>query len=175
MKIHFYKYQATGNDFVLVDNRTLKHQFSPSQIATICDRRFGIGADGLILIENDPSADFKIIYYNGDATQSLCGNGCRSAIDLASRLGLVRNGQTHFAAYDGEHEGTLLPNDLIKLRMSDVKEIQVTPQMIEAGILALVHAGFGEAGEDISLRREAVQAIYLAMRANAPDARCLGG
>ena len=124
MKIHFYKYQATGNDFVLVDNRSVGHRFTGAQIARLCDRRFGVGSDGLILLENDPELDFKIVYYNGDGTQSLCGNGCRSAIDLASQLGLIKNGQTRFAAYDGPHEATLLTEELIKLRMNDVKGIR---------------------------------------------------
>ena len=78
MRINFTKFQATGNDFVLIDNRTDTRAFDVDQIKKICDRKFGIGADGLILIEHDSEADFKMIYYNSDGTQSLCGNGCRS-------------------------------------------------------------------------------------------------
>jgi diaminopimelate epimerase len=124
MKIHFYKYQATGNDFVLVDNRKQHVALSAGQIGTICDRRFGVGADGVILLENDPSLDFKIVYYNGDGTQSLCGNGCRSAVDLASKLGLVKDDQTRFAAHDGPHSAALEKGDVIKLKMNDVSEIR---------------------------------------------------
>ena len=121
-KIHFYKYQATGNDFVLLDNREGKYAFNNEQIRKICDRRFGIGADGLILLERDSSVDFKMIYYNSDGSQSLCGNGCRSAIDFASQLGIV-NGYAKFSAYDGMHEGTQLSNGLIRIRMNDVQKV----------------------------------------------------
>jgi len=123
MRIHFYKYQATGNDFVLVDNRTAHLHLTTPQIARICDRRFGIGADGIVLLEKDAHLDFAIVYYNGDGTQSLCGNGCRSAIDLAGRLGLV-SGTTRFSAYDGEHEGEVLPDGQIRLRMNDVPDVR---------------------------------------------------
>jgi diaminopimelate epimerase len=123
MKLHFYKYQATGNDFVLVDNRDQKYSFTTSQIGKICDRRFGIGADGLILLEKDQQLDFKIVYFNGDGTQSLCGNGCRSAIDLASHLGWI-NGGAKFSAYDGPHEARLISNGLIRLRMNDVADVK---------------------------------------------------
>jgi len=123
MKFHFHKYQATGNDFVLMDNREKKHFFTTDQIGRICDRRFGIGADGLILLEKDSQLDFRIVYYNGDGTQSLCGNGCRSAVDFASHLGMV-NGATKFSAYDGFHEAWLLNDGLIRLRMNDVTEIR---------------------------------------------------
>ena len=118
--LHFYKYQATGNDFVLIDNREQKRQFTMEEIGKICDRKFGIGADGLILLEKDAAADFKMIYYNGDGSQSLCGNGCRTAIDLASKLGMV-NGKARFSAYDGMHEATLLGNGTIRVKMNDVQ------------------------------------------------------
>jgi diaminopimelate epimerase len=126
MKIHFYKYQATGNDFVLIDNRSKIYSFTKDQIGKICDRRFGVGSDGLILLENDDVLDFKIIYFNVDGTQSLCGNGCRSGIDLASNLGVIKNDETRFSAYDGPHEAAILTKGLIKLRMNDVGEIRET-------------------------------------------------
>ena len=119
--LHFYKYQATGNDFILIDNREGKLSFAVDQIEKICDRKFGVGADGLILIEKDTASDFKMVYYNSDGTQSLCGNGCRSAIDLASRLGMV-NGKAKFSAYDGMHDALILGNGLIRVRMHDVTE-----------------------------------------------------
>lgn len=122
-KIHFYKYQATGNDFVLVDNREGKLSFSTSQISTLCDRRFGIGADGLILLEKDTQLDFKMIYYNSDGSQSFCGNGCRAIIHLAHRLGVIGNSAT-FSAHDGRHTAQILPNGLIRFSLSDVKEIE---------------------------------------------------
>ncbi|MFZ6011852.1 MAG: diaminopimelate epimerase [Bacteroidota bacterium] len=121
MKIHFYKYQATGNDFVLVDNRSGKYAFSKAQIEKICDRKFGVGADGLMLIEPHPEMDFNLQYYNSDGSQSLCGNGSRAAVHMASSLGLV-NGKARFNAYDGGHDAELLPSGVIRLKMNDAKE-----------------------------------------------------
>lgn len=118
-KIHFHKYQATGNDFVLIDNQSGEYSFTKEQIEKICDRRFGIGADGLILIEKHPSLDFNLVYYNSDGSQSLCGNGTRAAVMMAARLGLLKN-NTEFNAYDGPHQAELLKNDIVRLKMNDV-------------------------------------------------------
>ena len=121
MKIHFYKYQATGNDFILIDNRDGKVVLTTDQIDKICDRRFGVGADGLIQIEQDPKLDFKMVYYNRDGSQSLCGNGTRAAVKMASAMGLV-NGKAKFSAYDGVHHAAMLENGSIRVRMNDVSE-----------------------------------------------------
>ncbi len=121
--IHFYKYQATGNDFVMIDNRSGQHSFSSDQIKKICDRRFGVGADGVILIEKHASVDFNMVYYNSDGSQSLCGNGSRAAVKMASALGMV-NGSTSFNAYDGLHEAKLLPNEIVRLKMGNVNEVK---------------------------------------------------
>lgn len=123
MSIHFHKYQATGNDFVLIDNRKIKKKFSPAEIKMICDRRFGVGADGLILIEETPKADFNMIYYNSDGSQSLCGNGCRSAVDFASSLAIIKKEAT-FQAFDGMHQASILISKNVRLKMNDVRGIQ---------------------------------------------------
>lgn len=124
MEFRFYKYQATGNDFVLIDNRDNKFSFSKEQIQRICDRKFGIGADGLMLIEKHPSLDFNLVYYNSDGSQSLCGNGSRAAVQFASFLGMV-NGKAQFNAYDGAHGAEILPSGIVRLKMNDVKGIEV--------------------------------------------------
>lgn len=124
MKFHFYKYQATGNDFVLIDNRSGNYSFSVDQIKKICDRKFGIGADGIMLIEKHTALDFSLVYYNSDGTQSLCGNGSRAAAQFASFLGIV-NGRAVFQAYDGRHDAELLPTGIVRLRINDTKEISV--------------------------------------------------
>jgi len=123
MKFHFYKYQATGNDFVIVDNRAKTLAFSKEQVEKVCDRRFGVGADGLMLIEPHPEKAFDLVYYNSDGSQSLCGNGSRAAVHFARRLGLVADKAT-FNAYDGTHEAELLQNGLIRLKMNDVTEVR---------------------------------------------------
>jgi diaminopimelate epimerase len=124
LKINFLKYQAAGNDFVLIDNRQLKLTLTPHQCQRICDRRFGVGADGIILVDNSSTADFHITYYNPDGTQSLCGNGCRTGVELAARLGLAKTCST-FSAFDGTHEAELLADGLIKIKMSDLNHIEV--------------------------------------------------
>jgi diaminopimelate epimerase len=121
--IHFYKYQATGNDFVVIDNRESKLVFSNEQIARICHPKFGIGADGLMLIETHPSLNFHLEYFNSDGSKSLCGNGCRAAVQFASRLGLV-NGKAAFTAFDGAHSAEILSSGNIRLKMGDVMEIK---------------------------------------------------
>lgn len=123
MRLHFHKYQATANDFVLVDNRKGDYNFTPQQIEKICDRRLGIGADGLVLIEHDSEAMFKMIYYNPDGSQSLCGNGCRSAVEFANRLGIIKK-NCSFSAFDGVHEASILADGQIRLRMNDVNDIK---------------------------------------------------
>ena len=121
MTIPFHKYQATGNDFVLIDNRSGNYSFSKDQIEKICDRKFGIGADGIILIEKHPTLDFNLIYFNSDGSPSLCGNGSRVAVKMAASLGIIGD-QTKFNAYDGDHEAQILANGEVRLKMNDVKE-----------------------------------------------------
>lgn len=125
MKIKFYKYQATGNDFVILDNRAATIQLSVEQVRQLCDRRFGIGADGLMLLEKDGAFDFNLVYYNSDGSQSLCGNGSRAAVMFASFLGLV-NGNTHFKAYDGTHDAEISGDGMVRLRMNDVTGVKRT-------------------------------------------------
>ena len=118
MKLQFFKYQATGNDFVILDNRENNLVFTTAQIQRVCDRKFGIGADGLMLIEKDSATDFNLQYFNSDGSQSLCGNGSRAAVSFASMLGMI-NGKARFNAYDGVHDAELRSDGIVKLRMGD--------------------------------------------------------
>jgi diaminopimelate epimerase len=123
MDINFFKYQGTGNDFVMIDGRDFSLGSDPiPYIQQLCDRKFGIGADGLIVIKNHASYDFEMCYYNADGSQSMCGNGARCAVAFASFLGIFKE-TTTFLAVDGEHTAKIKENS-VALKMGDVEEIQ---------------------------------------------------
>lgn len=126
MLLSFYKYQGTGNDFILLDNRAGGIQLEKEEVAALCHRRFGIGADGLMLLELIPGYDFKMVYYNSDGQiSSMCGNGGRCIASFANQLGLGSNGRFNFLAVDGPHEA-IVSGDRVELRMQDVKRIEST-------------------------------------------------
>lgn len=138
MQLEFFKYQGTGNDFVMIDNRT---NFFPKDniqlIAHLCDRRFGIGGDGLILLENDLIAsnlamttDFKMVYYNSDGNQSsMCGNGGRCLVAFAKNLQVIQNTAT-FMATDGLHHATIDADGLVSLQMIDVDQVKINADYV---------------------------------------------
>ena len=123
MIIEFYKYQGTGNDFIMIDDRENTFDIKDHElIAALCQRRMGIGADGLILLRNHTKYDFEMIYFNSDGHQSsMCCNGGRCIIAFAQLLEIIKN-ETTFLAIDGKHKG-LFSGDTIALQMLDVSEI----------------------------------------------------
>lgn len=125
MNINFFKYQGTGNDFILADNR--KNEYSSLtnvQIHRLCDRRFGIGADGLMLLNEKPGFDFEMKYYNADGKEgTMCGNGGRCMVKFAYQLGIHRE-MYRFLAADGVHEAEIDPDGIVSLKMKDVKSIK---------------------------------------------------
>ena len=124
MKIPFSKYHGTGNDFILIDNRQLQWKPRKEEIARLCDRHFGIGGDGLMLLSEKSGFDFHMTYYNSDGMEStMCGNGGRCMIIFARSLAIAGS-ETRFMAIDGEHLGKVTQkdsSDIISLKMKDVR------------------------------------------------------
>ncbi len=128
MQISFAKYQGTGNDFILIDNRDLTFPSENfSLIEKLCNRRFGIGCDGLMLLENENAYDFKMRYFNSDGKEgSMCGNGGRCIVAFAQHLGIIKD-TTRFIAVDGEHFAKINFTDnehIVSLQMQNVSAIE---------------------------------------------------
>lgn len=140
MVLAFEKYQGTGNDFILLDNRSgVWSDLSISVIQKLCDRRFGIGADGFIKINQSDAADFEVDYYNSDGSKSFCGNGARCAVAFAHSLGFD-NEQVSFTAIDGLHLAEK-KEGLIFLKMNDVSQIDLIAEdfFVHTGSPHFVH------------------------------------
>ncbi len=124
-QLPFYKYQGAGNDFILIDNRELDFQHNePKKLAQLCDRRFGIGGDGIMFLELADGFDFKMVYYNADGNpSSMCGNGGRCIVAFAKFLGVI-DVETTFVAVDGPHYAKITEEgDWVSLQMIDVAKI----------------------------------------------------
>ena len=123
--MHFYKYQGAGNDFIIIDNRmNLFDSDNNERIEKLCDRRFGIGADGLMLLQNHEQSDFRMIYFNSDGFEgSLCGNGGRCIIAFANQLGIIGK-HSRFVAADGIHEAEIVNPGYVRLKMADIDQIE---------------------------------------------------
>lgn len=126
MQLTFYKYEGTGNDFVMIDNRALTFPKDNIKLVKhLCDRRFGIGGDGLILLENDFDSNFKMVYYNSDGNpSSMCGNGGRCIVAFAQSLGIIKHEAT-FEAIDGLHHATTFDGGIVSLQMGNVDAIDI--------------------------------------------------
>lgn len=121
----FYKYHGTGNDFILIDNRENLVSLTKEQIAHLCHRRFGIGADGLMLLQREAGYDFRMVYYNSDGGEStMCGNGGRCITAFARDLGIIAS-IADFVAIDGPHTAHIDDNGLISLHMNDVDSMYI--------------------------------------------------
>ncbi|MUP47021.1 diaminopimelate epimerase [Gramella sp. BOM4] len=162
MKLTFYKYQGTGNDFVMIDNRDQKLSKNNTKIIQrLCDRKFGIGADGLILLENPEveGDDFKMVYFNADGNESsMCGNGGRCLVAFAKFLGIV-NDKARFTAIDGAHEA-VIENGLVSLKMQDVKEVNQFENFMFLDTGSPHHVLFSEDIAKTDIKKEGAEVRY---------------
>lgn len=148
-----YKYQGAGNDFLIADNRKGNISLGTEEIRGLCDRRYGIGADGLMLLENEPGYDFRMIYYNSDGSGGMmCGNGGRCIVAFAYHCGLR---SFHFTAADGPHTATVLENGTksltVRLKMKDFRGMETYPDgvFLDTGTRHFVRFTNGLEGMDI--------------------------
>ena len=149
----FYKYQGTGNDFVLLDNRKQEYSLTSAQIKHICDRHFGVGADGLMLLENQDGYDFKMVYYNSDGNEStMCGNGGRCISAFAKKLGLVST-EAKFMAIDGEH-AAYFEDEIVSLKMNDVQSIKVNETYFQLNTGSPHYVHFTEYVDELDVKKE---------------------
>lgn len=152
MKIHFDKYQGTGNDFIIIDNRDLLFpKTNISLIKEFCDRRFGIGSDGLILLENSEEVDFNMVYFNADGNEgTMCGNGGRCIVAFANKLGIISKNTT-FNAIDGLHYATI-DHNIVNLQMTDVTNIEVFENHSFLNTGSPHHVIFCDSVEDLNVK-----------------------
>lgn len=122
-EIQFYKYQGTGNDFVMIDGINTQINLTLDQIRRLCSKGFGVATDGLIILKKAEGLDFEMDYYNADGSQSMCGNGGRCAVKFAKQIGIFAS-TYHFKAIDGPHQATIEENGWVSLKMKDVSQIK---------------------------------------------------
>ena len=124
MEINFYKYHGTGNDFIIINNFNNSLHLQEKQIQLMCDRRFGIGADGLILVEQKKGVDFYMNYFNSDGKQgSMCGNGGRATVQFVHNY-IQKKNEYVFIAPDGQHTAFVdTSTNLIHLQMKNIHQI----------------------------------------------------
>lgn len=162
MKLTFYKYQGTGNDFVMIDNRDLKLSKNNTKLVRqLCDRKFGIGADGLILLENpeNPEDDFKMVYFNADGNESsMCGNGGRCLVAFARFLGIIAE-STRFTAIDGIHDASI-KNGMVSLKMQDVKEVYNKEEFLFLDTGSPHHVVFSEDIGTMDIKKKGAEIRY---------------
>ena len=125
MIVHFSKYHGTGNDFVMIDGREQDTSYFDNDLVhQICDRRFGIGSDGLIILQEGKKTDFKMRYYNADGFEgTMCGNGGRCITAFAHKLKIIGLDST-FEGIDGLYSSSILPNGEIRLKLKDVNGLR---------------------------------------------------
>ncbi len=155
MKLEFTKYQGTGNDFIMLDNSDGEYKhLTISQIKFLCNRKIGIGADGLIKLSKKEGFDFEVEYFNADGTQSFCGNGARCSVAFAKELGWIER-ETRFLAIDGEHNASIYKG-IVRLDMLPVDNLEKNGQdfFLDTGSPHYIHFDEKEELDIISFGKE---------------------
>jgi diaminopimelate epimerase len=159
LKLTFYKYHGAGNDFIMIDDRELLFPVDQSLIEQLCHRHFGIGADGLILLQNDTSSDFKMVYFNSDGREStMCGNGGRCIVRFAKDLGLIEN-ETEFLAVDGLHHAFVNEKE-IQLQMTNVSDVDEFPSHLFLNTGSPHHIEFVQDVNQINVKKRGAEIRY---------------
>ena len=167
MELHFYKYQGTGNDFVMIDNRLEIFPKNTVLIEKLCDRRFGIGGDGLILLENDSDTDFKMVYYNSDGNESsMCGNGGRCIVAFAKKLGVFEN-ETTFIAVDGLHFAKINEDETVSLQMKNVDDVLIKDDYVFMNTGSPHHVQMVDDLKDFPVKNAGAEIRYSDLYGNA--------
>jgi len=154
MEFTFYKYQGTGNDFIIIDNRLkVFPKNNTNLVSTLCDRRFGIGADGLVLLEDNDEVDFTMVYYNADGNLStMCGNGGRCIVNFADYLGVIEKSAV-FEAVDGLHQA-VIDNGIVSLKMKDVSKVTIDKDYVFVDTGSPHHVQFVEKLDSFNVKLE---------------------
>ncbi|WP_185862414.1 diaminopimelate epimerase [Blattabacterium cuenoti] len=166
MNMSFFKYHGTGNDFILIDSRGKIVKEDSFLFKKLCNRHFGIGADGIIFIKDDYKSDFYMKYYNSDGKEStMCGNGGRCAIFFSKKLGIYKENKIHFRAIDGYHDGYIKTKNLVSINLLDVNEIEIHPKHVFLNTGSPHHIVFVENINEMNVDKEGrkirFQNIYL--------------
>ena len=161
MQISLNKFQGTGNDFILLDNRNHAYSnLSVTNIKALCDRHFGIGADGLMLLNNSNEFDFEMKYYNSDGNEStMCGNGGRCITAFAKQLGIITN-KAVFKAIDGKHEAFIDENNFIELKMNDVQSMIIREESFELNTGSPHYVHYIDEVKNLDIKKEGALIRY---------------
>lgn len=161
MRIKFFKYQGTGNDFVMIDDRNQKFPVAQELVERLCDRRFGVGADGLILLQKEDDI-YKMVYFNSDGNEStMCGNGGRCFVQFLKDLDIIKN-KVQFKAIDGLHEGEVI-NSVVQLGMANVDDVTIKEDYAFLDTGSPHHIVFRDNLKDIDVKAEGAAIRYSAL------------
>ncbi len=166
MTVEFFKYQGTGNDFVLIDNRNRQFDnITTEQVARICHRRFGVGADGLMLLQKSENCDFEMVYYNSDGRKStMCGNGGRCIAAFAYLLKVPEKiTDIRFIAIDGKHKAEITNKSeeiIVNLQMIDIEDVRIEKDYYFLDTGSPHYVEYRNKVEDIDVKKEGSEIRY---------------